>query len=104
MRLVRADAYSPIVEGVDVGHAVLRRFLEERPGRIVEAGEVIAVCRGEPFDTVAADPEALLAEPSNGDLDLAQIRDQDRAKRAMEIAAHDADGSTRKRLAGGADL
>jgi magnesium chelatase family protein len=49
--------------------------------------EAIDVVRGHEFVPVAADPEMLLAEPARGDLDLAQIRDQEQAKRAMEVAA-----------------
>jgi magnesium chelatase family protein len=54
-------------------------------GTLREAMEVV---RGRGAEPVAAeDTEALLADPPSGELDLAQIRDQDRAKRAVEIAA-----------------
>ncbi len=49
--------------------------------------DAVEIVRGQPFETVRMDPSELLALPSAGDLDLAQIRDQERAKRAMEIAA-----------------
>jgi magnesium chelatase family protein len=49
--------------------------------------DAIGLVRGEHRQTHTADPEALIAEPSSSDLDLAQIRDQEMAKRALEIAA-----------------
>jgi magnesium chelatase family protein len=49
--------------------------------------DALEIVRGRPGDVVVADVEALLADPPFAGLDLAQIRDQDRAKRALEICA-----------------
>jgi magnesium chelatase family protein len=49
--------------------------------------EAIGVVKGRSAPLVTANPEALLAEPPPRTMDLAQIRDQDVAKRALEIAA-----------------
>ena len=49
--------------------------------------EALDVVRGRATEVVVSDAEALLADPPFSGLDFAQIRDQDRAKRALEIAA-----------------
>ena len=49
--------------------------------------EALDIVRGRPVEPVRSDAAALLARPACDGLDLAQIRDQDRAKRALEIAA-----------------
>jgi magnesium chelatase family protein len=49
--------------------------------------EAMDVVRGRGPAPQTADPECFLASPPTVGLDLAQIRDQDRAKRVLEIAA-----------------
>ncbi len=49
--------------------------------------EALDVVRGRGSEIVVSDAAALLADPPFSGLDFAQIRDQDRAKRALEIAA-----------------
>ncbi len=49
--------------------------------------EALEVVRGRPPEPTLADADALLACPPAAGLDIAQIRDQDRAKRVVEIAA-----------------
>lgn len=49
--------------------------------------DAVELVEGKPPRPVTADPEALLSLPAKGAIDLAQVRDQDRAKRALEIAA-----------------
>ena len=49
--------------------------------------DAIEVVKGHRTDAVTACPDEYLSEPASGDLDLAQIRGQDQAKRAIEIAA-----------------
>lgn len=49
--------------------------------------EALDVVRGRPHDPIVSDAQDLLADPPLVGLDLAQIRDQEQAKRAIEIAA-----------------
>ena len=49
--------------------------------------QAMDVVRGRPHAPTVSDAEDLLADPPLAGLDLAQIRDQERAKRALEIAA-----------------
>jgi magnesium chelatase family protein len=49
--------------------------------------EALDVVHGRCTEVVTSDAAALLADPPFSGLDFAQIRDQDRAKRALEIAA-----------------
>lgn len=49
--------------------------------------EAVEVVKGRAGDTVTADASALLGTPPRATLDIAQIRDQDHAKRALEVAA-----------------
>ena len=49
--------------------------------------DALAIVRGRCSDVTIADPEALLAAPPSVSTDLAQIRDQEQAKRALEVAA-----------------
>src|SRR5712692_174878 len=49
--------------------------------------EALEVLRGDGPHATTADPRDLLGEQSPASIDLAQIRDQDRAKRVLEIAA-----------------
>jgi magnesium chelatase family protein len=49
--------------------------------------EAMEVVSGNGPPPTTADPESLLASPPAAGLDLGQIRDQDRAKRVLEIAA-----------------
>jgi magnesium chelatase family protein len=49
--------------------------------------EAMAVARGELCEPITSDPREILGQPVRGGIDLAQVRDQDQAKRAFEIAA-----------------
>jgi magnesium chelatase family protein len=49
--------------------------------------EALEAVRGHPPPATTADPEALLDSLPSASMDLAQIREQQRAKRALEIAA-----------------
>jgi len=49
--------------------------------------EAIEVVKGHSPSPTTADPEALLSAPPSAWMDLAQIREQERAKRVLEIAA-----------------
>lgn len=49
--------------------------------------EAIDLVRGVRIEPTTADSDTLLASPPAGGIDLSQIRDQDRARRALEIAA-----------------
>lgn len=49
--------------------------------------DAIAIVSGRPADPVSSDAESLLGTATDGGLDLAQIRDQECAKRAFEVAA-----------------
>ncbi len=49
--------------------------------------EAVDVVAGHAIEPISFDPEELLARPAAVGLDFAQIRDQERAKRALEIAA-----------------
>jgi len=49
--------------------------------------EAIEVVKGHSPPPTTADPEALLSAPPSAWMDLAQIREQERAKRVLEIAA-----------------
>lgn len=54
---------------------------------VATLAEAIDVVRGRCMPVVTSDAAALLADPPFSGLDFAQIRDQDRAKRALEIGA-----------------
>src|SRR5439155_3786719 len=49
--------------------------------------EAMEVVRGQSPPPTTADAEALLASPPAAQMDLGQIREQERAKRVLEIAA-----------------
>lgn len=54
---------------------------------VATLSEAMEFLRGRGPAPTAADPAMLLSEPSSASFDIAQIRDQDRAKRVLEIAA-----------------
>ena len=49
--------------------------------------DALDIVRGRRNDVVVSNAESLLADPPHAGLDLAQVRDQETAKRALEIAA-----------------
>jgi magnesium chelatase family protein len=50
-------------------------------------GDAVAIAKGDVPDPVLCDPTAVIDSPMLAETDLAQIRDQDSAKRALEVAA-----------------
>jgi magnesium chelatase family protein len=54
---------------------------------VADLRDAVEAARGRPPPPVTANPMSMLAHPGDAAFDLATIRDQERAKRAMEIAA-----------------